>query len=189
MPSITRTIRIDEEVDRNIEEIASKRRITVNTLRNSILRRYVERDYYAERFGAILTFSACMDRIMDMLTDGNIEELARWTGRDIFKEYAMFSFKKVDLDSVLKVIRQWGQMGNFQYEERVVNGEYHIICQHDGRPKMSKYYSETLRSAFRHLLSIDVKIESTEHQVSVRFRPPTLHSSAATAILIEKEHR
>ncbi len=169
MGSVTRTIRLDEEVDRAITEIAVKTRTNANLLRNKILRKYVELDYYAERFGVIMMFAASVNKIMEKLDDEEIEELAKWTGQYVFKEYVMFSFKTVNLRTVLKAIRLWGLMENFRYEESIKDGMYHIICQHDKSEKWCLYYRETLRAIFSELLSIDTSIENTEHQILIVF--------------------
>jgi hypothetical protein len=175
MGSVTRTIRLDEEVDRAITEIAVRTRTNANLLRNKILRRYVELDYYAERFGVIMMFAASINKIMDKLDNEEIDELAQWTGQYVFKEYVMFSFKTITLRTVLKSIRLWGLMENFRYEESIKDGQYHIICQHGKSEKWCLYYKETLRAIFSDLLSVDVIIENTAHQILIVFPNPDMN--------------
>lgn len=169
--TVTRTIRIDEEVDRNLAELAFKERISVNYLVNNALRRYVEWDYLATKYGVISNFIPASKKQMDYLTDEEVIELAEWVGKSLFKEYVMFFFKCQDLESMLKSIRLLGSSGNFQYEDYVDGDVHTVICKHGCGPKWSLYYETVFRCVFGDI-GVAAKVESTEDQVLIRLNAP-----------------
>jgi hypothetical protein len=58
--------------------------------------------------------------------------------------------------------------GHYQYEDLFDGRTHTIICKHGRGEKWSFLYAEAFKHAFNDLLGRDVKIESTEDQVTVR---------------------
>ena len=166
--TVTRTIRIDSDVDKNLEELSSKERTSVNFLINKALRRYMEWDYLAVKFGVNANFPHSSRKLLTYLSDNEVTEFARWVARTVFKEYVEFWFKSVNMDNVLKAIRLLGSAGNFQHEEFSDGVMKTIICKHNMGPKWSLYYEEIFKHFFQEVLSADAKIESSENQVLIR---------------------
>ncbi|MDG6997009.1 MAG: hypothetical protein JRN52_13900 [Nitrososphaerota archaeon] len=164
----TRTIRIEEDVDSALVELATRERISVNFLVNSALRKYVEWDYLAERFGIVTNFTGASRKMMAYLSDDEVKELARWVGRNQFKEFVTFWFKSIDLENVLRSIKLLGYSGNFRYEE-YVNGKVRTsVCKHNCGPKWSLYYEQVFKSVFEDLVKTQVTVESTDDQVLLK---------------------
>lgn len=165
----TRTIRIEEDVDAGLMRLASKEKVSVNFLVNNALRRYVEWGSLALKFGIVTNFSGASKRMMEYLSDEEVKELGRWVGKNQFKEYVMFWYKTVDLESTLRSIELLGNSGNYQYEEHV-NGEIHTsVFKHDCGLKWSLYYEQVFRSVFEDVLKIRAITETTEDQVLLEF--------------------
>src|SRR5207244_7586597 len=53
--TVTRTFRIDRDVDRKMEGLSSEGRVSMNQMANKALRRYVEWEVNAEKFGTVTT--------------------------------------------------------------------------------------------------------------------------------------
>lgn len=160
------------DIDQALKEIAAKEKTTVNLLLNKTLRRFIEWDYYTEKFGVVVMFSSAASKMVEQLSDEEVMAIAKWVGKDLLKEFVMFRFKKFSLDTVLRAIRLWSMAGNFQYEERTGGEVFIVVCKHDSGRKWSSFYEEVFRSLFQNLPSTSVGIDASENQVLLRFPTP-----------------
>lgn len=169
--SVTRTIRIDEEADKFLQGFAQEEGVSVNFLINRALRKYVQWDTYADKFGMVSLPGSLVAKIMDLLTEEEARELGRWVGQNLVKEFITFWFKEVSLRVLVKgypqLTAQYG--GAFEYEEHSEGGRWVLILKHGMGTKWSAYYEELFRAVFRDVFESDVKVETMENQVVVRF--------------------
>src|SRR5207244_8410607 len=100
----TRAFRIDDTVDRQLRELAEREGVTVSFLANKALRRLVEWDMYADRFGFTAMPREALSRMIGLLSEDEVRELGRWAGEDVSRAVTRFMFKHLDLEKVLQVI-------------------------------------------------------------------------------------
>ena len=100
----TRAFRIDDTVDRQLRELAEREGVTVSFLANKALRRLVEWDMYADRFGFTAMPKEALSRMIGLLSEDEVRELGRWAGEDVYRAFTTFMFKHLDLETVLQVI-------------------------------------------------------------------------------------
>jgi hypothetical protein len=169
--SVTRTIRIERDVDEFLRKFGEREGVSVNLLVNKAIRRLVEWDIYAEKFGLIALPSSLIERMMDRLTDEEAADLGRWVGKNLVPEFITFWFKEVSLQAmVIGFPRLQSRYGRaFEYEEQVNGGRWTIILKHSAGQKWSIYYEELLKTAFRDLLKTELQVERTDDQVVARF--------------------
>src|SRR2546428_315713 len=74
----TRAFRIDETVDRQLREWAEREGVSVSFLANKALRRLVEWDMYADRFGFIAMPREALSRMIELLSEDEVRDLGRW---------------------------------------------------------------------------------------------------------------
>lgn len=169
--AVTRTIRLDGDTDKALTQLAEKERVSVNFLVNRALRKFIEWDVYAEKFGFISMPASLITKMMSYLTEDEAAEMGRWAGENLVKDFLIFWFKEVSLTTLVKgypaLDSKYGKA--FEYEEHVDGGRWTIILKHGRGLKWSIYYEEILRSVFNSLLKKDVKTERTEDQVVARF--------------------
>src|SRR5438094_8694675 len=70
----TRAFRIDDTVDRQLRELAEREGVTVSFLANKALRRPVECDIYADRFGFTALPKEPLSRIIALLPDADVRQ-------------------------------------------------------------------------------------------------------------------
>ncbi len=169
--SITRTIRIDEDVDVFLRQFSEREGVSVNFLVNKSLRKLVEWDIYAEKFGIVAVPGSLVRRMMDYLTDEQAKELGAWVGKNLIREFITFWFKEVSFQTIVKGYpRLTAQYGHaFEYEERVEGGKWVIVLKHGMGHKWSLYYEELARALFLELLHKEAQVDKTDDQVVVRF--------------------
>lgn len=172
--TVTRTIRIDTDTDRFLREFSDKEGVSVNFLVNRALRRLVEWDVYAERFGIMALPAAMVTRMMQHLTEEEAADLGRWVGKYLLREFLTFWFKEVNLQTlVLGFPRLSSQYGKaFEYEEHVDAGRWTIILKHGNGMLWSIYYETLLKTAYLELVDTVIVTEKTENQVVARFSVP-----------------
>lgn len=181
---MTRTIRIDQDVDDGLRKLSEEEGVSVNLLVNRSLRKLVEWDAHAAKFGFLMVPEILFTRMLELLSDDQAAELGRWAGANLVREYITFWFKEVTLETARKGLLDFFSRyaRPFAYEETIEDGRYTVVVKHPGGPRGSLYYSELIRTLFEELLHLQPKVERTENQVIVRFHEaPVLAETAATA--------
>ena len=170
--SVTRTIRIERDVDEFLRKFAEREGISVNFLVNKAIRRLVEWDVFAEKFGMVSLPGSLLVRMIESLSDVEAAELGEWVGRNLLPEFLTFWFKEVSLQTVVmgysRLTARYA--GAFEYEERAKEGKWTIVFKHGGGARWSMYYEALLRTALGALLKgIEIRTEKTDDQVIARF--------------------
>ncbi len=168
--SVVRSLRLDEDVDKALHKLALQEGISINSLANKALRRYVVWDVNTVRFGFVSLAGANIPKIMTYLSEDEVREFARWTAENSLKDFLTFFFGDVTLDALLKgliLLADYG--GLFQYEESA-NGHIRTVVLRHGRGiKWSIHCEEQVRYVTEKLLGLKVETEKTENQVTFRF--------------------
>jgi hypothetical protein len=170
--TVTRTFRIDADVDDKLGGLSSEGRVSMNQIANKALRRYVEWEANAEKFGTVTTSASTIRKFFDYLTVDQAKEMGSWWGENQAPGIITFWFKKFDFDSVLKALEFLGaQYGRAFTSDYSFDGKSHtLIVKHDMGLKASIFYAEAVKSAFSHLgLGTDIFV--TDDQV-IGISPP-----------------
>jgi hypothetical protein len=170
--TVTRTFRVDQDTDRMLTDLAAKERVSVTQVANRALRRYVEWESNAEKFGTVTTSASTIKKFFDYLSADQAKEMGKWWGENQVPGIITFYFKKFDFDSVLKALEFLGaQYGRaFTFEHSFEGKTHTLIVKHDMGLKASVFYAEAVKSAFGHLgLGSDIFV--TEDQL-IAVSPP-----------------
>jgi hypothetical protein len=155
-----------------LTELAGKERVSVTQIANKALRRYVEWEANAEKFGTVTTSSSTIKKFFDYLSVEQAKEMGKWWGENQVPGIITFYFRKFDFDSVLKALEFLGaQYGRAFTFEHSFDGKTHtLIVKHDMGFKASIFYAEAVKAAFGHLgLGSDIFV--TEDQL-ITISPP-----------------
>lgn len=146
--------------------------MSVNSLVSRSLRKLVEWDAHAEKFGFVTVPGALLTRLLELLTEEQAAELGRWAGTNVLREYIVFWFKEVTLDTARKALVSLASRYDrpFQYEEHVDNGHFTLVIYHGGGPRGSSCYGEMIRVLLEDLLDLNPTVECTQNEVIARFR-------------------
>ena len=159
----TRAFRIDDAVDRQLREWAEREGVTVSFLANKALRRLVEWDMYADRFGFVAIPREALSRMVEMLSEDEVRALGHWVGKNVYRAFTTFMFKHVDLETVLEIIPKLTSRYTkaFEYEEKRDGSRTVIVLRHGRGRKYSLYYEELARALF---VDVGTRIVRTEPQ-------------------------
>ena len=169
--SETRTIRLEGDILLKLEELANQENVSISFIINKALRRHVEWEIYAEKFGFMMVFTAKMRRIYESLTDAEARELGRQSAENEYSEFINFWFKKIDFDTTVKALELLGSeyARSFKFEHSFDGSMHTIIFKHDRGPRTSAYYAEMVKVLFNRL-NLKVDTVESDQQVTIAVR-------------------
>src|SRR5712691_291610 len=169
--SETRTIRLEGDILLKLEELANQDSVSISFIINKALRRHVEWEIYAEKFGFMMAFTAKMRRIYESLTDEEARELGRQSAENEHSEFINFWFKRIDFDTTLKALEILGSeyARSFKFEHSFDGNVHTVIFKHDRGPRTSAYYAEMAKILFNRL-SLKVETVESDQQVTITVR-------------------
>lgn len=173
-PTVTRTLRLDERVDKGMRDLAEEERVSVSHLANRALERFLEWDVHADKFGFVALPRDVARRLMTYLTDEEIREVARWEGKTVLRGWVSFRYKELSLATVLQAFPRLlaRYAGTFEYEESHENGRHVIVIKHGRGPKWSLYYQELAKGLFEDFLKKEIRTDVREDVVTLQLPGP-----------------
>jgi len=165
--TVTRSFRISESVFKGLEQDASNRRITVNTLVNQLFLRHVDFDRFFDQIGQIRLSRPTFSRILNACPDEVISEIARLSGKDTPKAIIHAKYGVFSLTTVLNYIRIAVVNGGYaEYSEVEAQGKRTITLMHNMGQKWSILMRHYFESLFE-LVGHQPKITSSENSVTI----------------------
>jgi hypothetical protein len=171
--SVTRTLRLDEDVEAGIVEMAEREQFSFNLLANRALRKLVEWDEKATKFGFIQVPTSIVEKVFNILSDEEARELGREAGANTLPEMVLFWFKKFNPENALKALEMIGSYGNAFRVQYTLDGETDtVVLKHDRGRRVSAFYGELFQSLFKPM-GAKVETRETDGQVVATItRPP-----------------
>ena len=171
VPSETRTIRLEGDLLLKLEDLAKQESVRISFIINKALRKHVEWEIYAEKFGFMMAFTAKMRRIYGSLSDEEARELGRQSAENEYSEFINFWFKKIDFDTTVKALEILGSdyARSFKFEHSFDGKLHTIIFKHDRGPRTSAYYAEMAKVLFNRL-NLKVETIESDQQLTITVR-------------------
>jgi len=168
-PSQNHSFRLDQDTIDGLHAISDKERVNVNVLANKALRRYVEYDVLAEKFGLITISKALLKTLFALMTEEQARDLGRKSGSEAGPGFVTFWYKKFDLENTIKAIgkvtSEYGR--NFSFDSSFDGKTHVLIMRHESGKNASAYYAESVKAVFS-MLGLECRIEENEDQVTAR---------------------
>jgi hypothetical protein len=170
--SVTRTLRLDEDIESGIVEMAEREQFSFNLLANRSLRRLVEWEDKASKFGFIQVPTSIVEKVFSILTDEEARELGREAGTNTLPEMVLFWFKKFNPETALKAMEMIGSYGNaFRLQYTLDGATDTVVLKHDRGPRVSAFYAALLVSLFK-AMGARVETHETDGQVVATITRP-----------------
>ncbi|HZD13526.1 MAG TPA: hypothetical protein VE177_08430 [Candidatus Binatus sp.] len=172
--SVTRTIRIDDDINQHLEKLARDQRVSVNYFANQALRKFVEWDIYAERLGFITLPPDIFEKLMGSITEVQARDLGSWVGKNLAKDLIAYLFKRVDLETSVRGLEllgpRYGKAFRFEYSN---DGHLTtVILNHGFGRNASLFYGEAVKALLKDLVNTQVDTVISEHQVFAQIVGP-----------------
>jgi len=169
----TRIFRVDTDVGEGLDELARKDRVSVNVIANEALRKLVDYDSYAEKFGLVTISKDLLKTLFGFMSDEEARALGKKSGEQTGVALVSFWFKKFNLENVIRSLDRIASHYNRNFKfEHSNNGQEHIlILRHDSGPRASAFYAESVKAMLA-LLDVKVDLEESEDQVVAKLLIP-----------------
>ena len=176
--SVTRTLRLDEDVEAGLVGMAEREQFSFNLLANRALRKLVEWEDKAGKFGFIQVPTTLVEKVFSILTDEEARELGREAGTNTIPEMVLFWFKKINPENALKALEMIGSYGNAFRLEYTIDGETDtVVLKHDRGPRVSAFYTELLGSLFKPM-GAKIQTRETDGQVVATITRPNASNTS-----------
>ncbi|MDA4121938.1 MAG: hypothetical protein OK456_02010 [Thaumarchaeota archaeon] len=156
--AITRTIRLDKELDDVLQKIARDEKVTVNSIVNRCLRQFVDWDRHADKFGMATIRPALLTELISRLSVDEARQLGRDSVKDSLRPAIEYIFVEFSLPNFIEFMRRFARYsGRFEFEDSVDGRKHVILVRHSTGLKWSAYYEGMVRGIFEDELGIKIK--------------------------------
>jgi hypothetical protein len=150
-PNGSVTFRFDNDILNQLRSEANEKRISLNTLASQIFQTHVEYDRYAAKGGMVSFPKSLLIRIMDRLSEFEVDELSEYIAKNDFKEMTLLVKNEYSLPAFLDMIESWLRVSGFGYRRDFKDSIQTFVIQHDMGRRWSRYFERLIISVFEDL--------------------------------------
>lgn len=165
--SKTVTLRIDEDILNELYDEADIDSISLNSLVNSVLKRYVEWNKFDDKASMIPVASPVLKDLFNSLSKDKVINLAKDKAKDAIYNVILFMNGNVDLDTLISWYVQRMKHCSEISEKNEDNGTSKIIFKHELGENWSLYHKVILESICHDFLSIPIKVDTTGANITI----------------------
>ena len=170
--TVTRTLRLDEDLDQALEKLAREEGESVNVLASRALRKLVEWDFQAGKVGLVSIDKDTLIRLMDKQTPDEAKELGRSAVTEVVVPDMLYLFGAITIDSGLRLVSVIDRyMLRIDSEYSFRDGRHHLTLRHSMGPKWSAFYAGAVEELLAKNLAMDVVSTMTDDACFFEFQP------------------
>ena len=171
--TLIRSVRITKELDNLLEKDAKAKGVSVNSLISMIMTKYAEMDRYNERFGTITLRREGFRSILEAIEDDKITNIAKEIGTQIPKQFLLFWFKKMSLETYLKylsLVCKYSGFAEYEVDSNEEETDYIITLIHNVGEKWSIFLKNWLEQGMKTTIAIvSTVFDVSKNTIVVRF--------------------
>jgi hypothetical protein len=145
----TFTLRIDEDIIRSLQNESQLQDISLNTLINKILKRYVEWDSYEPKVGMIPMAKPVITTLFNMMSEDEILDLVSNFGKNVVQDIAYFMKMK--------------------FNHLQENNLHIYVLKHDLGYNWSLYHQKILEKIFNEIFNKPIIITISDFMLTIQF--------------------
>jgi hypothetical protein len=165
----TFTLRIDEGIAKSLQNDSQLQDISLNTLINKILKRYVEWDSFEPKVGMIPMAKPVITTLFNMMSEKEILELVSNFGKNVVQDIAYFMKMKSDPDSFLTWFEIRMKRSFVEFNHLQENDRHIYILKHDLGYNWSLYHKKILERIFNEIFNKPVSIVISDFMLTIQF--------------------
>lgn len=168
--SDTISLRIDSDIVDTLREVSAERSITLNTLANQILKRFVEWDIYELKVGMVPIPKQILVASLERLDPKTINDLATDVAKNVTKDIFLFLKGSFDIGTFIEMLEVMAKVSNITFKHTVQNSRHTFVLQHDLSYNCSLYIKYLLGALLQELETdhLDLEFETTPSTVVLR---------------------
>lgn len=158
--TVTFSSRLYTDIFKVLEKEALSKNISINSLINSILGRYVSLERHAKDIELISLTKRAITQIFNKMDDKTIEQLAKEVGGVVHKELVFLKFNELTFDNLMHVlVINATRYGSVKYS---FENSKHNICIHHGVCSEFSKFLALVHEITTSQLSIRMAITNTD---------------------------
>jgi len=106
---------------------------------------------YASRAGMVSFPKSLLVRLMNRLSEQEVEQLSEYIAKNDFKEMTLLIKNQYNLPAFLDMIESWLRTSGIGYRRDVIDGYQTFVIQHDMDKRWSTYFEKLIKYAFKDL--------------------------------------
>jgi len=169
--SSTLSSRIDNDVFEKLVNYADSTGISMNSLVNSILKKFIVLDQFHDDIGLVPMTKRTLKKIFRTMDDVTIKKIANDVGGTVPQELIYLSYNRFDFENLMNMIEiSDSRFGKVKYT--VNDSKYTITILHGISENFSKFLAETHQSLADDL-SLKFTVQHLDHNmVCIEFEKP-----------------
>lgn len=163
--------RMDKDTYNELVNDAESKGISINSLINSIIKRHLLWDRFAEEMGLVPLTKRTLKKIFRTMDEKDIQKIAHDVGGTVPQELIYLSYDKFDFANLMKVIEiSDARFGKVKYN--IDNSTHSINILHGVSTNFSKFLAET-HQALADNLSLRFNVEHIDNNmICMKFEKP-----------------
>ena len=162
------TFRIDENVIKILRSESKRNQITLNSLVNQLLKRYVEWDMYEPKVGFIPIAKPIVIELFSNRSYEEISTMAKEIGIDVVHDIALFMKNRMDLDSFLSWFERRMASSLTETNHTLQDGYHVYVLKQELGKNWSLYHKIIIELMFNKIFNKTVSV--TVSSTTIRFR-------------------
>ncbi|MGN6629663.1 MAG: hypothetical protein ACTHKJ_07260 [Candidatus Nitrosocosmicus sp.] len=167
----TVTFRLDEDIVNSLYEEADTDSISLNSLVNSVLRRYIEWHKYERKSNIMPLVCPVVKGLFNHLDEEEVRILAKDAAKDAVYNVILFMYGKVDIDTVIcwfkEKMKHCSDISDKKYENI---DSRKIIFRHEIGENWSLYNKILLESLCNDVLSKPIMVDITRSTIKIEIK-------------------
>ena len=169
--SSTLSSRIDKDVFEKLTNYANSTGISMNSLVNSILKKFIVLEQFHDDIGLVPMTKRTLKKIFRTMDDETIKKIANDVGGTVPQELIYLSYNRFDFENLMNMIEiSDSRFGKVKYT--VNDSKYTLTILHGISENFSKFLAETHQSLADDL-SLKFTVQHLDHNmICVEFEKP-----------------
>ena len=165
--TITVTLRIDKNIMDILNDDADNDSISLNSLINHILDRYIKWGKFEDKTSLVPIVSPVVKELFSCLDKDKTIELGRGIAKEAIYNIILFMNGEVNFDILIGWFKERMKNCTEIYDKKNEDGNRKIIFKHDLGEKWSLYHKTILESICHDILSVPIKISTTNSTLAI----------------------
>jgi len=153
------TFRLPEGLVNELRKEAQDKKVSLNTLTNQLLHRYITWEKHSGKIGLIPITRPFLSELVKDLSSEEIKQLACNGSKDTLKELVLLSNGAFTLDALISVFNEWLKASWMTYRYEYDNMVHHYVIHHGLGTKWSLYLAELLTAICMETMKTKPEIE------------------------------
>ena len=169
-PNGSVTFRFNNDILNQLRTEANEKRISLNTLASQIFQTHTEYDRYASKAGMISFPKSLLIRLIDRLSEFEVDELTEYIAKNDFKELTLLMKNEYTLPAFLDVIESWLRVSGIGYRRDLIDSVQTFVIQHDMGRRWSVYFEKLITHIFEDLDEKKPIFDINDNSIAFRTR-------------------